>query len=458
MFDPIIAVSPLDGRYKGKTQDLADYFSEFALFKYRTKVEVEWFIFLCNTIKLSGTRVINEEEIKFIREIESYFDITSAKKVKHIESETNHDVKAVEYYLKEALSNSSLSDLSEYIHFGCTSEDINNTAYALMLKSSRDKVATEYLRKIIEKTKELAERYASNAMLSLTHGQTASPTTVGKEFANVAARLDYFYEKIQNHQFKGKFNGATGNFNAHYSAVKTTDWIKYSQDFLKVLELDPNLMTTQIEPHDNTIEYLLMFSQINVILIDFSRDIWQYISRSVFTQKLKAGEIGSSTMPHKVNPIDFENAEGNLGLSNSLIYHLAQKLPISRMQRDLSDSTVLRNLGTVFAYDLIAFQSLLKGLDKIELNPKNLLKELQDNPEVLAEAIQTVMRLEGIERPYEKLKELTRGRRITLEEIREFIQKLELNEKTKQNLLELSPETYTGLATELTNKYLKNKL
>lgn len=458
MHNILLSLSPLDGRYKTKTDELADYFSEFALFKYRVRVEIEWLIFLCNEIKIKNSRTLDKEEIKLLQDIANYFDVVAAEKVKQIEAETNHDVKAVEYYIKESLSDSTMSDIAELVHFGCTSEDINNTAYALMLMESRSLMVENRLRKLIDALRKLAENNADKPMLSLTHGQTASPTTLGKEMANFAARLEYYYQKLINHQFTAKFNGATGNFNAHIAADSKLDWIDISQKFLIHLGLKPNLMTTQIEPHDNTVEYLLTFSQINTILIDFARDIWQYVSRGIFKQKLKEGEVGSSTMPHKVNPIDFENAEGNLGLANANIYHLAQKLPISRMQRDLSDSTVFRNLGVSFGYSLISFKSIEKGISKLELNPHILKAELQNNPEVLAEAIQTVMRLEKIDQPYEKLKQLTRGKKITQKEIEKFIQKLELSDKAKKSLLELTPENYIGLAEVLTNQFLKGKL
>ena len=458
MHNILLSLSPLDGRYKSKTDELSDYFSEFALFKYRVRVEIEWLIFLCNEIKIKKSRVLDKEEIQLLQDIANYFDVVAAEKVKQIEGETNHDVKAVEYYIKESLSDTSMADISELVHFGCTSEDINNTAYALMLMESRSLMVENHLRKLTDSLRELAYTHASQPMLSLTHGQTASPTTLGKELANVAARLEYFYGKLMTHEFTGKFNGATGNFNAHVAADSKLDWIDISQKFLTHLGLKPNLMTTQIEPHDNTAEYLLTFSQVNTILIDFSRDIWQYVSRGIFKQKLKEGEVGSSTMPHKVNPIDFENAEGNLGLANSTIYHLAQKLPISRMQRDLSDSTVFRNLGVSFGYSLIAFKSLQKGISKLELNPDALITELQNNPEVLAEAIQTVMRMEKIDQPYEKLKQLTRGKKITQKEIEKFVEKLELSDKAKNSLLKLTPENYIGLAEVLTQQFLKDKL
>jgi len=458
MFDPLLSISPLDGRYKYKIQDLSDYFSEFALYKYRVKVEIEWLIYLCNEIKLEDSREISEEEVTFLREIIDYFDISSAQNVKHIELETKHDVKAIEYYLKDALSNSSLSDISELIHFGCTSEDINSTAYALMLKASRDKVATLHLSKVINRLRELAEIHHDKPMLALTHGQAASPTTVGKEIVNYLARLENFYNKIQAHEFQSKFNGATGNYNAHHIASPDTNWIEHTEGFLKSLGLNANLLSTQVEPQDNICEYLLLFSQVNVILKDLNQDFWLYISRGIFKQKSKKGEIGSSTMPHKINPINFENSEGNLGLANALIYELAQKLPISRMQRDLSNSTVLRNLGTIFAYSCLSYQNLLKGLSNLEVNLQKCADELNENPLVTTEAIQTFLRLEGHTNAYEKIKEATRGYDLNLSEIRELIKGLELNDMHKEILTKLEPRDYLGLASTLTTKYLKGNL
>lgn len=456
MLEPIIAISPIDGRYRSKTEPLSDYFSEFGLIKYRILTEVKWLIYVCNTVKLKNTRVINKDEIKLLEELVSYFDTEKAKEVKEIERETNHDVKAVEYFLKKQLKETSLKDLTEFIHFACTSEDINNISYALMIRDARDKVMKEELLQTAELIAKIAKDNHSTPLLSLTHGQSASPTTIGKEFVNVLARLDIYIEKSNNHNFTAKINGATGNFNAHI-ASSDNDWPKLNQQFIESLGLSYNPLTTQIEPHDNLAEFLNLNSQINTILIDFTRDIWSYIQRGIFKQKVLEGEVGSSTMPHKVNPIDFENAEGNLGLANSIIAHLSYKLPISRMQRDLTDSTVLRNLGIVFGYQLIAIKSLIKGLNKLEVNEKIIKDEFDKNPEVLAEAIQTVMRLEGIDSPYEKLKQLTRGKEISLNKISKFIDDLDLDKKVKDRLKKLTPSTYTGLASELTLKYLKNR-
>jgi adenylosuccinate lyase len=457
MVDPIISISPLDGRYRSKVENLADYFSEFGLNKYRVRVEIEWLIYLANNLKLPGVNKLNEIEIQFLREVEGYFDIVAAQRVKEIEKTTNHDVKAIEYFIKEILETSNVKHLTEYVHLGCTSEDINNTAYALMLKEGFHKEILAQIQSLIELLVNLAKTEKSTAMLSLTHGQPATPTTLGKEIINIVARLEIILEKMKNHKFTGKWNGAVGNHSAIQVSGLKSNWIQTSQEFLNQLGLEPNLFTTQIEPHDNLAEFLNHLSQLNTVLIDFSRDIWMYISRDLFKQKLKEGEIGSSTMPHKVNPIDFENAEGNLGISTALAQHLSIKLPISRMQRDLSDSTVLRNLGTVFGYHLLSIKSLINGVQKLEVNHEKIKTELNNNPEVLAEAIQSAMRVAGVSKPYEKLKELTRGKKITLPQIKEFIQTLEIPEETKQNLAALSPETYIGEAVKLVDYYLTNR-
>lgn len=457
MIDPILAISPLDGRYNTSTEALRDFYSEFGLNRYRIKVEIEWLIFLCNEVKIQGAQKLTELDTKFLREIVSYFDVVAAKRLKEIEKETNHDVKAVEYYIKESLATSNLSHLLEFVHLGCTSEDINNTAYALLTKEACHGVTIPALTEVATFLANLAGKTKALPLMSLTHGQPASPTTLGKELINVLARLETYTTKIKNHEYTAKWNGAVGNYNAMAHSISDVDWIETNKKFIESLGLTPNLYTTQIEPHDNIAELLNLTTQINTILIDFSRDAWMYIQRDVFKQRLKEGEIGSSTMPHKVNPIDFENAEGNLGLSTAIAQHMATKLPVSRMQRDLSDSTVLRNLGIVFGYNLIAVKSLLKGLGKLEVNEEKCAKELEDNPELLAEIIQTVMRLEGIEKPYEKLKELTRGKKITLKEITAFVKKLEIDEKSKKNLLNLTSAKYTGNAEKLTEHYLKNK-
>lgn len=457
MIDPILNLCPLDGRYKHLSESLQDYFSEFGLNRYRIKVEIEWLIFLCNETKIKGSKKLNELDLKFLQDIVNYFDVVAAKRLKEIEKTTNHDVKAVEYYIKEVLADSNLQELTELVHLGCTSEDINNTAYAMLTKEAIHTVTIPLIEELTQTLTELAQKYKDTPLMSLTHGQPASPTTIGKELINFVARLEKYKEKLKNLETTGKWNGAVGNYNAIQHSLPEYDWIALNQKFVASLGLEPNLYTTQIEPHDNLAETLNLTSQINTILIDMSRDFWMYIQRDVFKQKLKDGEIGSSTMPHKVNPIDFENAEGNLGISSALAQHFAIKLPTSRLQRDLTDSTVLRNIGLVFGYQLIATKSLLKGITKLELNEKKLEEELNNNQELLAEIIQTVMRLEGIDKPYEKLKELTRGKKITHKEIQNFIKKLEISEESKKSLLELTPASYTGLASKLTEYYLKNK-
>lgn len=457
MLDPILSLSPLDGRYRSKVENLADYFSEFGLNKYRVRVEIEWLIYMANNLKLPGVNKLSDLEVKFLKEVEGYFDVLAATRVKEIEKTTNHDVKAIEYYIKEVLENSNAKSLVEFVHLGCTSEDINNTAYALMVQEGFHTQVAPKIEAIIQTLLTLAETEAATPMLSLTHGQPATPTTLGKELINVVARLESVLKKMKEHQFTGKWNGAVGNSSALSASGLQADWIEVSKEFLTQLGLTPNLFTTQIEPHDNLAEFLNYLAQLNTILIDFSRDVWTYISRDIFKQKLKDGEIGSSTMPHKVNPIDFENAEGNLGISTAISQHLGIKLPISRMQRDLTDSTVLRNLGIVFGYHFLALNSLQNGIEKLEVNHEKLEKELDANPEVLGEAVQTAMRVAGIEKPYEKLKELTRGKKITLLDLRNFIKKLDLDNATKERLVNLTPQSYIGEAVNLVNYYLKNK-
>ncbi len=457
MIDPILSLSPLDGRYRSKVEDLADYYSEFGLNKYRVRVEIEWLIFMANNLKLPNTNKLTDLETKFLREVESYFDIVSGQRVKEIEQTTNHDVKAIEYYIKEALEPSNLKHLVEFVHLGCTSEDINNTAYALMVKEGFHNKILPQINQLIELLVALAETEKTTPMLSLTHGQSATPTTLGKEIINVVARLETILTKMKEFKFTGKWNGAVGNHSAMSASGLNENWIEISKQFLGELGLEPNLFTTQIEPHDNLAEFLNYQTQINTILIDFARDAWSYVSRDIFKQKLKDGEIGSSTMPHKVNPIDFENAEGNLGISSALAQHLSIKLPISRMQRDLSDSTTLRNLGLVFGYHFLSVASLIKGVQKLEVNHEKLNAELDQNPEVLGEAVQSAMRVAGIEKPYEKLKELTRGKKITLKDLQDFIKKLELEETVKNNLLALTPQSYIGEAVNLVDYYLKNR-
>src|SRR3989339_341305 len=448
------SISPLDGRYSDKVSELSNYFSEYALIKYRVLVEIEWFIFLCNELKLDNSRILKKDEIKKLKAIYQEFEFKDAQEVKNIEKVTNHDVKAVEYFLKEKFKNLKLDNLSEFIHFACTSEDITNLAYSLMIKESLSNVINSNLEKILENLRLKANIYKKMPMLSRTHGQSATPTTLGKEFIIFISRIE---RQIKNTkiEFLGKINGAVGNYNAHLSAYPKIDWIKASEKFIKSLSLTPNFYTTQIESHDFIAEIFHYFQRINTVLLDMCRDIWTYVSLDYFKQKLKEGEVGSSTMPHKVNPIDFENAEGNLGLANAIFQHLAEKLPISRMQRDLTDSTVLRNTGVAFAYSLIAYKSILKGLSKLDVNEKKMLIDLDNNWEILAEPIQTVMRKYKVEKPYEKLKELTRGKKLDNKAISDFISKLEIPAAAKKNLLNLTPAKYVGLAEKLVLKYLK---
>ncbi len=448
----ITAISPIDGRYGSKVSELTECFSEYALLKNRVKVEVMWLITLCAEPGVSECRELSATEEEILRQIVNNFTPPEAEKIKIIESVTNHDVKAVEYYLKEQIAGTSLEDLSEFIHFACTSEDINNLSHALMLKDG--------LAALLPKQKEIigiltgyAKEFKSVSMLARTHGQTASPTTIGKELAVFAARLEKQTANIAAVEILGKLNGAVGNFNAHLSAYPNVDWVALSQKVIEgELGLKQNLFTTQIEPHDYMAEMFDALGRWNTILIDLNRDIWTYISMAYFGQKTVKGEIGSSTMPHKVNPIDFENSEGNCGLANAIFQHLSSKLPISRLQRDLTDSTVLRNMGVGFGYSMIAYKSTLKGLGKLKLNEQHLASDLDNAWEVMAEPIQTVMRKAGIEKPYEKLKELTRGQQIDRQTIREFVEKLELADEDKQRLLEMSPASYIGMAPQLVDR------
>ncbi|PLX93813.1 MAG: adenylosuccinate lyase [Desulfuromonas sp.] len=445
----ITAISPIDGRYASKVDELIECFSEYALLKNRVKVEVMWLIALCREPLISECRELSDAEEQELRGIVSKFTPDEAEKIKKIEAVTNHDVKAVEYYLKEQISGTRLEDLSEFIHFACTSEDINNLSHALMLKDGL-KTLVPLQREIIEILGKLAVEFKAVPMLARTHGQTASPTTIGKELAVFAARLQKQSGNISGVELLGKLNGAVGNFNAHLSAYPTVDWPGLAKRVIEdELGLTQNLFTTQIEPHDYMAELFDAFARWNTILIDLNRDIWTYISMAYFGQKTIKGEIGSSTMPHKVNPIDFENSEGNCGLANALFNHLSTKLPISRLQRDLTDSTVLRNMGVGFGYSMIAYKSVLKGLGKLKLNEQNLAQDLDNAWEVMAEPIQTVMRKAGIEKPYEKLKELTRGQQIDSTTIRTFIESLDLAADDKQRLLEMSPASYTGMAEKI---------
>ncbi len=451
------ALSPVDGRYAGKVDELRPIFSEFGLIKARVTVEVRWLQALSENNEIAEVPQFAEETHQLLDSIVSEFSLDDAQRIKDIESTTNHDVKAVEYFLKEKTAdNAELLAVSEFIHFACTSEDINNLSYALMLKEGRDEVMGPAIANVIDDIKEKAISYAAIPLLSRTHGQTASPSTMGKEFANVVARLERQLLQLEDIDILGKINGAVGNYNAHYSAYPDIDWPAFAEDFVESLGLSFNPYTIQIEPHDYIAEYFHVLARINTILIDFARDVWGYISVGYFKQKTIAGEIGSSTMPHKVNPIDFENAEGNFGIANALMNHFSEKLPISRWQRDLTDSTVLRNLGTCLAHSLIGFKSLQKGVSKLEINEEKLLQDLDANWEVLAEPIQTVMRRYGIEKPYEKLKELTRGQGIDQRSMQAFIQTLEIPEDAKLQLLALTPATYTGCAVQLAKDISNN--
>ncbi|GAB6048285.1 adenylosuccinate lyase [Methyloparacoccus murrellii] len=443
-------LSPIDGRYADKVEPLRAILSEYGLIRYRVLVEVRWLQALAGEPVIAEVPALSATAQARLNAIVDGFTAEDAGRVKQIERTTNHDVKAVEYFLKEKIAgHAELEAVSEFIHFACTSEDINNLAYGLMLREARDAVLLPAMRKVIAAIGEKARDHADQPMLSRTHGQPATPSTLGKEFANVAARLARQARQVGAVELLGKINGAVGNYNAHCVAYPDVDWPAFARRFVESLGLVFNPYTTQIEPHDYLAETFHALSRFNTVLMDFDRDVWGYISLGFFRQKTVAGEVGSSTMPHKVNPIDFENSEGNLGLANAVFSHLAEKLPISRWQRDLTDSTVLRNIGVGLAHTLIALQATLKGIGKLELNADALEADLAANPEVLAEPIQTVMRRYGIEKPYEKLKDLTRGQRIDAESLARFIDGLALPEVARERLLALSPRTYTGLAAEL---------
>ena len=456
----LTALSPIDGRYASKVDSLRPYLSEFGLIHARVTVEVRWLQTLANHADIHEIQPFSAATNERLDAIVANFSEADAMRIKDIERTTNHDVKAVEYFLKEKIADiDALKDAGEFIHFACTSEDINNLSHALMLKSGRD-VLAQSMQKIIDEIAALAETHADQPMLSRTHGQTASPTTLGKEMANVAYRLHRQLKQFNNVELLGKINGAVGNYNAHLSAYPQIDWAKNAENFVTSLGLTFNPYTTQIEPHDYIAELFDALRRYNTILIDFNRDVWTYISLGYFKQKLKDGEVGSSTMPHKVNPIDFENSEGNLGIANAVLAHLGEKLPISRMQRDLTDSTVLRNMGVGFAQSLIAFDACLKGIGKLELNASRLNEDLALAQEVLAEPIQTVMRRYNVEKPYEKLKALTRGQAMTREMMVNFVNGDELAavpEAERQRLADLTPATYTGNAAQQA-KNLKNLL
>ena len=448
------AISPVDGRYASKTAELRSVFSEYGLIASRVEVEVRWLQQLAAHPDIAEVPPLSQTAMALLDDLLSQFSEADAQRIKEIEATTNHDVKAVEYFIKERISgNEELSAIAEFVHFACTSEDINNLSHGLMLKQGMG-ILAQNMGDLVDNLRAKAAEYADTPMLSRTHGQTASPTTVGKEFANVVHRLERQIELVKSVDILGKINGAVGNYNAHLSAYPDIDWENNAQQFISSLGLVMNPFTTQIEPHDYMAELFDTIARFNTILIDLNRDLWGYIALGYFTQKTKAGEIGSSTMPHKVNPIDFENSEGNLGIANALYGHLAAKLPISRWQRDLTDSTVLRNMGVGFAYSMIAYQSTLKGLNKLEINPSRLAEDLDQSWEVLAEPIQTVMRRYGIDEPYERLKSLTRGKKVTAETFATFIDTLDVPEKVKVQLRQLSPANYTGNASQQTKNFL----
>ena len=446
----LTALSPVDGRYADKVNGLRDIFSEYGLIRFRVRVEVRWLQWLSDATQIAELPPVSNVMKDVLNRIVDEFSLDDAANIKKIEATTNHDVKAVEYFIRERLGDGpETQPLKDFVHFGCTSEDINNLAYALMLRSARSDVLLPQMRGLRAKLQAMARKHATLPMLSRTHGQTASPTTVGKEFANVAARLDRAQGNFKDLEIRGKFNGAVGNFNALQIAYPDADWRSISHGFIESLGLDPNPYTTQIEPHDWTAEYAHALIRYNTILIDFCRDIWGYISLGYFKQKIAKGEVGSSTMPHKVNPIEFENAEGNLGLANALLSHFAEKLPISRWQRDLTDSTVQRNFGVAVGYLVIASASIQKGLARLQVDSDEIGKDIADAWEVLAEAVQTVMRRYGIPEPYEKLKELTRGQPVTKDVLHDFIRALDIPAAEKSRLIELTPSAYIGLAAEL---------
>ena len=446
--DVMTAISPIDGRYAGKCAELREVFSEYGLVKRRVLVECAWLEALCGAKEIRECKALTAAERKALRAIATDFSVEDARRVKEIERTTNHDVKAVEYFLKEKVRGTSLEKRSEFIHFACTSEDINNMSHALMLRDGK-KVLRAEMDAVTARIAAMAKEMAAVPMLAHTHGQPASPTTVGKELAVVAARLRRQAAEIDRLVMPAKMNGAVGNFNAHLSAYPTVDWEKLARKVIESLGLRQNRLTTQIESHDGIAELFDAIGRWNAVLLDFDRDVWMYVSMGYFKQRTVKGEIGSSTMPHKVNPIDFENSEGNLGLANAVLGFMARKLPISRMQRDLTDSTTLRNMGVGFGYTLIAIRSTQKGLGKLELNRERLAEDLDHNWEVLAEPIQTVMRKVGMDHPYERLKELTRGRRVTAEIMQAFVKGLDLPKADKARLLKLTPATYIGLAAQL---------
>ena len=453
--DPLLAISPLDGRYRRQTEELAALASEWALIRYRVQIEIEWFIHLSEKLPDSVLGSLARAKETELRNVYLDFSLDDGNAVKNHESKTNHDVKAVEYFVKERLLTLGLNKELEFIHFGCTSEDINNISYALMLSEIRANVLNPTYDSLILQLADLASPLVSVPIVSRTHGQTASPSTVGKELAIFAARLDSCQESLNRIDIRAKMNGAVGNFNAHIAALPDVDWISIADTFIRNLRLVPNQLTTQIEPHDYMAQYCRAIIGFNQVLLDFDRDIWGYISLGYFSQKQKAGEIGSSTMPHKVNPIDFENSEGNLGVANAMLDHLASKLPISRWQRDLSDSTVQRNFGSAIGYALAAYKSTTRGITKLTINQDRISEDLDAAWEVLAEAIQTAMRVAGFEQPYERVKELTRGRQLNRQLYCELLDNLELPQELDTQLRSLSPQTYIGLAEQLATESIE---
>ncbi len=449
----LTAISAIDGRYRNKVEELAPIVSEYGLIRNRVLVECEWLLFLCDMEEISEISGLDNPEQVFIRDIYLKFRIEDAEHVKQTETATNHDVKAVEYFVKTCLQNNpKTKSLVEWVHFGCTSEDINNTAYAIMLKNARSEVMLKTMNSLIKEIEVLSEANASRAMLSRTHGQVASPTTLGKELKNVSERLKRQLTQFEKIEILGKFNGAVGNFNAHHTAYPNADWVTLSSQFLDRLGLKINKHTTQIEPHDYVAELFDCLKRFNQVLVDFDRDIWTYVSIDYFKQKIVEGETGSSTMPHKINPIDFENSEGNLGIANALLEHMSSKLAISRLQRDLSDSTVLRNIGSALGHCVLAYKSTLKGLTRLEVNEEKISEDLSDSWEVLAEPVQTVMRKYGMTEPYERLKKATRGRRLDENSYHAILKELNLPENAMDELKSLRPEFYIGLATQLTRE------
>ena len=453
MIDNLYSISPVEGRYEKITQEIKEFFNEYNLIKYRVIVEIKW---LEKIFEYSKEFNVNytEKDIEKLEEIIKEFNLEKAKRVKEIEETTKHDVKAVEYFLREEFKNKGIEKYNNLIHFACTSEDINNIAYGIMIKNLRDNVLVPNVEKLISTVKEKVKEYADIPMLSHTHGQSATPTTVGKELAIFVYRWDKILNKIKNEQITGKFNGAVGNFNAHLISYPNIDWIKISKEFVESFGLEYNLYTTQIETHDNI---CMIFSEIklfNNILLDFDNDMWMYISRNYFLQNNVKGEVGSSVMPHKINPINFENSMANIRISNGILSSFIDNLQISRMQRDLSDSSMLRNIGLAIAYTLISIKQTIIGINKLRVNREFLEQELENNPEILSEAIQTILRKNGNENAYELLKELTRGKKVTLEELRDFIQKLDIDENDKERLLKLKPQDYIGLAEEISKSLL----